>query len=465
MKILEDIQPTPEQLRIISETGSGTAVIRGAAGSGKTHTAILRLQTLTTAFLSRRQREENTDPVRVLVLTYNRTLATYVSKYIATKPGWQKDASIEVLTFAKWAMNQIGKNINLNVNLLNSWARQAATELGLPQKFVHQEIEYVCGRFAFENIENYLDIERRGRGPLPRMERAARTRLISAIKGYNQEKQRCGIIDWNDLALMASRLDSARYDVVIVDEAQDFSANQLRAIVHHLADPHSLTLIIDTVQRLYPHGYTWREVGIDTNQSRFYRLRQNHRNTIEIANFASGLVQNLGIDDDGTLPDFSAATKNGFIPAVVVGRYSDQVNYALDYIYNSIDSLTESVAFLKPRGGDWFSYLEKALQSRKIAYEVITRNERWPGEGVSVALSTMHSAKGLEFDHVFILGFSANVMPHGEEIDDNDFLLMRRLVAMAIARARKTVHIGYKSGEESDLIGFFGEESYQKMEV
>src|SRR5216684_3147922 len=79
MRPLLTVRPTPEQLAIISRNRPGTELIRGAAGSGKTTTALLRLRSLIGMFLNKRLRNKNPSPLRVLVLTYNRTLRGYVA--------------------------------------------------------------------------------------------------------------------------------------------------------------------------------------------------------------------------------------------------------------------------------------------------------------------------------------------------------------------------------------------------
>ncbi len=81
------------------------------------------------------------------------------------------------------------------------------------------------------------------------------------------------------------------------------------------------------------------------------------------------------------------------------------------------------------------------------------------------ALSTIHSAKGLEFDHVLLPGLSRKVTPHGPEDGDADLGRLRRMLAMAIGRARKSVMIGYKPGEESTLIGLLDRSAYDLVEV
>ena len=76
----------------------------------------------------------------------------------------------------------------------------------------------------------------------------------------------------------------------------------------------------------------------------------------------------------------------------------------------------------------------------------------WPAGDENIALSTLHSAKGLEFDHVFILGLADELTPHGDGEADSDLENYQRLVAMAVCRARNSVVIGYKPGEESAVV-------------
>jgi len=65
----------------------------------------------------------------------------------------------------------------------------------------------------------------------------------------------------------------------------------------------------------------------------------------------------------------------------------------------------------------------------------------------SVKLMTVHAAKGLEFDHVFIAGMEQNLFPF-KHLDENELNELeseeeRRLFYVAITRARKKVHLSY----------------------
>lgn len=62
----------------------------------------------------------------------------------------------------------------------------------------------------------------------------------------------------------------------------------------------------------------------------------------------------------------------------------------------------------------------------------------------SVKLMTMHNAKGLEFEHVFIVGLEDGLIPHSRSIDDLQKLEEeRRLLYVAITRAKRSVHLTY----------------------
>jgi hypothetical protein len=52
-------------------------------------------------------------------------------------------------------------------------------------------------------------------------------------------------------------------------------------------------------------------------------------------------------------------------------------------------------------------------------------------------------------------------MPHGDADDDTQLALHRRLLAMAIGRARRTVMITYKPGTEPTVISLLDPETFE----
>ena len=107
MRILSSVIPTAEQLPILNDSRPGFRVIRGAAGSGKTTTALLRLKQLCATRLTRRNRLGETEPVRVLVLTYNTTLQGYIAELARSQVAGDAGLILNVSTFSKWAKDLI----------------------------------------------------------------------------------------------------------------------------------------------------------------------------------------------------------------------------------------------------------------------------------------------------------------------------------------------------------------------
>lgn len=466
MKHLGRITPTPEQLAIISTNQTGAELIRGAAGSGKTTTALLRLTSLTNMMRARKVRIGDNSPVRVLLLTFNRTLAGYV-RALAEDQVRTTNHEIEIQTFAKWALSKLGNPAVHDEEARRQLRSLANAFQGLDASYLGKEVEYLLGRFEPEDLDGYITTERTGRGTLPRIDANLRSRILEEVVfPYLRLLDENSWIDWNRLAIkMRREVRCLEYDVAVVDESQDFSANEIRAIKHHLAGDHAVTFVIDTAQRIYARGFTWAEAGVTIAPNRSHRLRENHRNTKQIAAFASGILRGISVDSDGVLPNLDAAVANGPMPQVIAGRYSQQIAWAINYIQGSVDLDNETVGFLKPQGGGWFDKTRLELVRAKIGYVDMQRNSEWPMGTENVAISTFHSAKGLEYDHVLIIGFNQENTEFGEEEATDQIHVLRRLLAVAVARARKHVVVGYKPGEESQLTEYFEDGTFEEISL
>lgn len=464
VKVLREISPTSEQLTVINRQAAGVLVVRGAAGSGKTTTALYRLRQ-TVKYWQRRVRDGHMQgPVRILVLTYNRTLRGYINE-LASQDITGPDVELTISTFGKWATSSLPDQ-----NLVGDQARQRtlrnlSSGLGLDQGFVTSEIDYVLGRFPRGSLEDYLTCERTGRGATPRITRATRRRVLDEVLyPYAQWKQGTSRVDWSDLAnAMTQEVPAGKYHVVVVDEAQDFSANQVRAVLAHLASSHSVTFVADGAQRIYPQRFTWAEVGMTVGPSNSRQLSRNFRNTRQIAAFAASLLTQVEVTDDAAIPDFSTCTTDGPKPVLVTGKFSQQIDHVIDFIASLDPTGEESVAILHAKGWSWFDYVRQRLARDGLPFVEITRKSEWPSGPERIALSTLHSVKGLEFDHVIIVGLNAETMPHGDEAGDSERDGHLRLMAMAAGRASKTLQVTFKAEEASDLIDCIDPDAYDRI--
>jgi DNA helicase-2/ATP-dependent DNA helicase PcrA len=70
--------------------------------------------------------------------------------------------------------------------------------------------------------------------------------------------------------------------------------------------------------------------------------------------------------------------------------------------------------------------------------------DSWNDGSDSVTLMTLHSAKGLEFDAVFIIGVEEGLIPHSRSMDDDEeFEEERRLMYVGLTRARKKLFLSH----------------------
>ena len=465
MRVLQSIKPTAEQLVILTDDRPGFRLIRGAAGSGKTTAALMRIRQLSSARLRRRDRLGHAEPVRVLVLTFNRTLRGYVRHIVTEQVDPLDDLQLTVETFSHWAWDLCGSPQIMRSH--RPFVRGLLTDAGMSADLDYfvAEVEYIIGRFHPEDFDSYIHAQRAGRGRAPAVTGRTRGKLLSAvIVPYTREKYRLGVVDWNDVALKAATVTSPGYDVVVVDEVQDLSANQLRAVLAHLKKDHTTTFIIDAVQRIYPQAFRWIELGLTIRPEMVFTLKENHRNTMEIARLAASVVRDLPKEEDGVLPNSLASQRHGPPPELIAGTYRSQLNYMLDRIQPFL-AAGDTIAILHPLGGGWFDFTRAQLRGRNISYCELTRESDWPPGTEQVALCTMHSAKGLEFDHVLVPGLNQEVTPHGYGEGHGTLDSLRRLVAMSIGRARKTVSLGCKPGEQSSLIGLMDPAAYDLRRV
>jgi DNA helicase-2/ATP-dependent DNA helicase PcrA len=80
----------------------------------------------------------------------------------------------------------------------------------------------------------------------------------------------------------------------------------------------------------------------------------------------------------------------------------------------------------------------KLLEKIKSLQDIVIDNE-----GSKVQLSTIHGAKGLEFDYVFIIGCEEYYFPSSQSIQNDKIEEERRLMYVAMTRAKKKLTISH----------------------
>ena len=86
---------------------------------------------------------------------------------------------------------------------------------------------------------------------------------------------------------------------------------------------------------------------------------------------------------------------------------------------------------------EWFSHIAEYTEKLKEQARQQSREK----EGV--VISTLHSAKGLEFDRVFIMDVNDGIIPYRKASGERDVEEERRLFYVGMTRARKELSLFY----------------------
>ncbi len=323
-------------------------------------------------------------------------------------------------------------------------------------KFLRDEIAYARSRLRLAELEQYVDTQAfKRRGRRLALNELARRVMLDGIRVYEGELEKRHLLDHEGIVCKSLEvLDSQaspfnRFRSVLCDEVQDLSQLEM-ALLGKLTTPegelmaiaeNGLFLAGDGAQTIYKRGFTLRRLGIDvTNRS--FCLKKNYRNTHEILKAAFGLVAEYefaDVDEDNVArpsePEF--AKRHGLRPLII---RCDSLDEEATAVADSVQSLlamgqTAGQICIVGPSEHLRAKIHEALAAIGIGYTDLKQDVDYESERVKV--STIESAKGHEFGHVFIVGLVEGVLPMAE--DELSREAARLYVAMTRAREGLTI--------------------------
>jgi DNA helicase-2/ATP-dependent DNA helicase PcrA len=115
-------------------------------------------------------------------------------------------------------------------------------------------------------------------------------------------------------------------------------------------------------------------------------------------------------------------------------EYADYRRMNVEDLYEVLEELQNSAKGFDTYN-DWFEHIEHYTAELEKIYRQQNQNPE------SVALATLHSSKGLEYDNVYIIDVNEGIMPYKKAVLDNEVEEERRMFYVGMTRAKKKLHL------------------------
>lgn len=329
--------------------------------------------------------ERGIDPKTILAITFTKKAAIEMQKRI-------KNHLVKVMTFDSYCYNLIKHDKQINI-----------IEDNIP--FYRKDV------LSFHLYDANLKKDKLPKGYLE----------------YVFYKNKYNYLDFNDIEYLAlSYLKDENYNYILVDEFQDTNMLQL-LILKKLIKPTTKTIVVgDPDQSIY--GFRGAKSDVFNEYINFYHakiltLTNNYRSYKKIIAGANSIISyNEKRIKKNLVPHLK------FQGQIIVRSYSTEEDEA-KYVYSKIlkeEEKTKSIAVL--------------YRNHSMAYELklLLKNHN-----KQINLLTVHEAKGLEFDVVFIIGLNNNVFPSRLTNKKATIEEDRRLMFVAVTRAKYKLYLTF----------------------
>ncbi len=364
-------------------------LIVGAAGCGKTAISVEKMRGFTG---------------RVLYVSLSPFLVEATRRLFFSEVLDSEDADVTFLSLREFLeMIEIPAGSEISYRSFENWARAQPGVKPREARKLFEEFRGVLTGMSFSgdglSLDEYLALGVR-ESIIPLNERP---NVYQVFADYLRYMRREGFYDLSALCSRYHNRVEACYDVLVVDEVQDFTLAQLRVLLASLKDPRRFLLCGDAHQIVHPNLFSWAKL-----KSFLYRAAKDIEipDTIRIlqANFRnSGAVTGL-------------ANRVLWLKHKRFGSVDKESNYLVAPKSDKVGS----VKLLRHNDTLISEVSEKIRLSTRFAVVVLSDEQK---EAAKSAFKTplvfsVHEAKGLEYDNVILFGFADHAAREYREITE-----------------------------------------------
>lgn len=469
-----EIELTSEQIKVLNSKSQGNCLIKGVAGSGKTTIALQKVIRIL-------EEIESTNE-KLLLVTYNKTLIQYM-RYLCKKNHVNLDnTQLEMKTVDSLIYRYVAKDgrkfavKNDERRVMNQAIQQIQKKYGYDTIAQTKNVDFLLEELSWMKScryiekEEYLAVDRLGRmekGNSPiRLQKQGRDRQIifELSELYDQKMKAEKKTDSYSNALQVlscmekKEIIWKRYSYIVIDECQDLTRVQLEIIRNMYLEKEGscILFLTDVAQSIYSHSWlskhSFKSIGFNM-AGKSNILSKNYRTTKQIAMAAYSLLGKdvtLNMSDDFVEPVL--VERNGVKPQYhSFGEAKEEFSFVTKEIKKLLLDSKFDLMDIAIVAKTW-SYLEN-IQNHLLCHgidAILLRKEKADAYCMEdkVQLLTLHSAKGLEFPIVFVVGLNEGIIPFSEEKKEEE----RKLLYVGMTRAREMLYMS-SSNKASCFIG------------
>lgn len=432
----------PTQRKLANKNFNGPARVLGGAGTGKTVLAMHRAKWLA--------ENKILDDERVLFTTFTKNLALDIEQNLKSLCSSDTLRKIEVTNLDAWVHNFLRGRSYGNTIVYNrsgdaklAWEMALAAKdqsLDLPDSFYESELEQVVLPQGISTLDEYRLAKRVGRGGV--LKRAVRDSIWPVFEEYRHQLsiRKLKEVDdaYRDAATLLREKPFGKYSAIVIDETQDFGPQAirlLRAMIN--TEENSLFFVGDGHQRIYSRNKAaLSQCGVDI-RGRARKLYINYRTTDEIRKLALSMLEGIEIDDLDEGIDEGVRYKSlSHGPAPKVEEVASlEVAFAkavsATQEWQNIDGIEKRSLCIVAPTKVTRDQASNYFKTKGFAVDTVEATKADTTSVDSVFFSTMHRAKGLEFDRVIVISNKLVESDAKQSIDQ------RRLIYVALTRAKR----------------------------
>lgn len=398
----------PKQEDLVTKNFNGPVLIEGGPGTGKTILGIHRAVHLANEVYPASKGH------RLLFCTFSRKLCSLIENKLEVLMNQKKvhnnvDLKGVDQIFAALCYQYKLSDGELNPNGIIKLLEETVHELNPsePLSFYKAEWEEIIQKYRIISSEEYLLVNRQGTGNA--LNPSQRKKVWDVFEVFLKRKREMNLINYEDRAFFVYQaLKQKRiapiYDSIIIDEAQDLSANKMKALSMLVkSQKNNLFILSDQNQRIYSLG-TWRkDTGIEI-VGRTYYLSINYRTTKQIREYADRqFVKTKMVKDH--IREYKSLLHGPEPEIKQFQTKQKQYNFIVERLKQLIrPSMVQlhEICIISPNDRNEIAGI---LQYEGIRSTVL-EHDLYPSEQTGVCICSLQGSKGLEFRSVLLVNYT-----------------------------------------------------------